>query len=77
MILIISRSPSQQAISAARGQVANTSTNIGSPSLSNPQGNDNGTDAATMAPQNRALRTALFGYIIDCWVTFTEVTPPA
>jgi hypothetical protein len=66
-------SPSQQAIDAARNQMATTSTNTGAPSSSNPVGNDDGTDAAAMSANNNALRTALFSYIIDCWISFEQV----
>lgn len=55
------RSPSQQAIDAARNQLANSSVNTGSvflPSTAN----------------NTDLRTTLYGYIIDCWVTFTPIS---
>ena len=58
------RSPSQQAIDAARNQVANTSVNKGS---TNP------TSATNINANNDSLRTALFSYIIDCWITFTPV----
>ena len=71
------RSPSRQAIDAARNQIANSSFNTGSPSSSNPIGNDDNTSAATINSNNIALRTALFSYIIDCWVTLTTVTPPS
>jgi hypothetical protein len=66
-------SPSQQAIDAARGQMATTSTNTGSPSSSNPTGNDDGTDASAISANNNALRKALFSYIIDCWISFEQV----
>jgi hypothetical protein len=69
------RSPSQQAINAARSQVANVSTNAGSPSSSNPQNGNTGVSASTLAANNTALRIALFSYIIDCWITFTPVPP--
>ena len=67
------KSPSQKAIDAARVHMTNVSTNTGSPSSSNPIGNDDGTDAATMSANNRALRKVLFSYIIDCWVSFEQV----
>ncbi len=54
------RSPSQQAIDAARNQLANASTNDGNPDPSLPANNND-------------LRTLLFSYIIDCWITFTQV----
>jgi hypothetical protein len=54
------RSPSQQAIDAARNQVANASNNTGSTYL------------PTQA-NNAALRAALYGYVIDCWITYTPV----
>jgi hypothetical protein len=57
------RSPSQKAIDAARNQMDNTSINTGV-----------GTAPAT-SPSNQALRTALFSYVIDCWITFTQVPP--
>jgi hypothetical protein len=67
------RSPSQQAIDAARNQLANTSTNMGSPSSSNPIDGNTNSNVATINASNLSLRTALFSYIIDCWVTFTEI----
>ncbi len=67
------RSPSQQAIDAARNQMANTSVNFGSPSSSNPVGNDDGTDASRIVGNNNILRKALYSYIIDCWISFTQV----
>jgi hypothetical protein len=67
-------SPSQQAIDAARGQMATTSTNTGSASSSNPVGNDDGTDASAISANNNALRKALFSYIIDCWISFDQVS---
>ena len=67
------RSPSQQAIDAARNQVANTSTNQGTPNPSNPIAGNNGTNAANVAPNNVALGNTLFKYIVDCWITFTQV----
>jgi hypothetical protein len=68
------RSPSQKAIDAARDHANKSSTNSGNPSPSNPIGNDDGTDTATVSANNIALRTALFSYIIDCWVTFKTET---
>jgi hypothetical protein len=67
------RSPSQQAIDAARNQMANVSTNTGSIGPSNPTGNDDGTSTATLSANNNALRTALYSYIIDCWIAFKQV----
>jgi hypothetical protein len=67
------RSPSQQALDAARNQAANASMNTGSPSSSNPQNGNTGSSAANLTPNNTVLRTALFSYIIDCWITFTPV----
>ncbi len=67
------RSPSQQAIDAARNQMANTSVNFGSASSSNPVGNDDGTDATRMIGNNNILRKSLYSYIIDCWISFTQV----
>ena len=66
-------SPSQKAIDAARNIARTKSINTGSPSPSNPSGSDDGTNAATIAANNAALRTTLFSYIIDCWVTLTSV----
>lgn len=72
------RSPSQQALNAARAQVQNFSMNQGSPSPSNPlptdgSGDDSDTSAATISASNQMTRAALFSYIIDCWVTLTVV----
>jgi hypothetical protein len=67
------RSPSQKAVDAARNQMANVSTNAGNPSPSNPIGNDDGTSTAGLASNNNALRTALYSYIIDCWIAFKQV----
>jgi hypothetical protein len=58
------RSPSQQAINAARNQMANTSTNTGP---STP------TSSSSLTANNTTLRTNLYSYIIDCWITFTPV----
>lgn len=58
------RSPSQQALNAARAQVQNFSIN---------QGSDTPTSAAQLSATNNAIRTALYSYIVDCWVTFTMV----
>jgi hypothetical protein len=69
------RSPSQKAIDAARNQMATVSTSTGFASPSSPVGNDDGTDVASLAANNNALRTALFSYIIDCWVSFTTLPP--
>jgi hypothetical protein len=71
------RSPSQRAIDAARNQMKVTSTNVGSASTSNPIGNDDGTDAAAIAANNKSLRIALFSYIIDCWISFKTLPAPA
>lgn len=68
------RSPSQKAIDAARNQMSNSSTNSGSPAPSNPVGNDDGTSSASITANNKSLRKALFGYVIDCWITFTQVS---
>lgn len=58
------RSPSQKAIDAARNQMANVTTSISTSS---------NTSAAAISPNNNQLRTALFSYIIDCWLLFTPV----
>jgi hypothetical protein len=67
------RSPSQQAINAAIAQTQNFSTNMGSPSSSNPINGNTGTSASQLSASNTTIRTTLFSYIIDCWVTFTSV----
>lgn len=67
-------SPSQKALDAARNLSKNRSTNSGSPSSSNPiLGNDN-SNAANINANNQAIRTSLFSYIIDCWITLTSVS---
>lgn len=58
------RSPSQQAIDGARNQMKVTSTN---------SGNSNNSNIDAIKANNDALRTALFSYIIDCWVTYKQV----
>jgi hypothetical protein len=58
------RSPSQQAINAARNQMVNTSSNTGP---STP------TSSSSLTANNTTLRTNLYSYIIDCWITFTPV----
>ena len=63
------RSPSQKAIDAARNQMANTTTTTNTTN----SGGGNGVDSSTISANNNALRTALFSYIIDCWITFTPV----
>lgn len=57
------RSPSQKAIDAARNQMANISLNTGV-----------GTPPAASA-NNNALRTALFSYVVDCWIVFAAIPP--
>jgi hypothetical protein len=55
------RSPSQKALDAARNQMANTSLNLG-------------VGAPTqVSANNNPLRVALFSYVIDCWLTLTQV----
>ena len=44
--------------------MANTSTNQGTPEQ---------IQAADLKANNGNLRTALFSYIIDCWIVFTQV----
>lgn len=63
------RSPSQQAIDAARNQVANNTITV---SISIPGLGGGTPDTTTPPPENDKLRAALFGYIVDCWVTFTS-----
>lgn len=68
------RSPSQQALSAARTQVAVTSVNSGVPPVYDYS--DNGADDNDdddISADNTDLRTALYSYIIDIWLTFTSV----
>jgi hypothetical protein len=52
------KSPSQQAFDAARNQMATATMGA----------------STSAAANNDALRTALFNYVIDCWVTFTQVS---
>ena len=59
------RSPSQKAFSAARDAVANNSTNTGSSTSANDTSN-----------QTTILKGALFSYIVDCWITVTQVDTP-
>lgn len=61
------RSPSQKAIDAARNQ---TATSGGSIHLDIPGGSSDTTSPPT---SNDKLRAALFGYIVDCWLSFTTV----
>jgi hypothetical protein len=61
------RSPSQKAIDSARNQV---SQNSGSISLNILGGSS---DRTTPTPSNDKLRAALFGYIVDCWLSFENV----
>jgi hypothetical protein len=76
------RSPSQKALDAARNQMNNVSTNTGTPNPSNPSpnpgtnssGSNTGTNASAITANNNQLRISLFSYIIDCWVTFTQVS---
>jgi len=67
------RSPSQKAMDAARNQMSNVSTNNGTPLPSSPSTTNNGTNSSAITPDNNTLRTALFGYVIDCWLVFTQV----
>lgn len=61
-----SKSPSQKAIDAARNQVANSTISISLPT--------GPSDTTVIPPSNDKIRAALFGYIVDCWLTFTEAT---
>lgn len=67
------RSPSQQALSAARAQVANVSVNSGVPPVYD--NSDDGSDDSdeSVSVDNTALRTALYSYIIDIWLVFKSV----
>lgn len=53
------RSPSQKAIDAARNQISSNS-------ITSNFTNENSTPGADK------IRTALFGYIVDCWLIFTQ-----
>ena len=79
-------SPSQKAIDAARNKMANASMSGGG--ASPPTGNSSGgtatstgaapstTGAPTAAPQDKdKLRSALFKYVVDCWLKFVPVPP--
>lgn len=59
------RSPSQKAIDAARNQTSNSAMNI---TLVQDSGS-----SLTPITSNDKIRAALFGYIIDCWLTFEQV----
>ena len=63
------RSPSQKAIDAARNLTANSSISISLPGGSS--------DTTTPPPSNDKIRAALFGYVVDCWLTFEEVPAQA
>lgn len=58
------KSPSQQAISAARNQMAVSSTNSGASQFSS---------VASLGTNNNPLRTVLFANVIDCWLVYTVV----
>jgi hypothetical protein len=61
-----SRGPSQKAIDAARNLSNNSSIK---PSLS-----AGSSDTTTPIGSNDKIRSSLFGYIVDCWVKFEQVT---
>jgi hypothetical protein len=67
------QSPSQKALDTARNLAATNTTNQGSPLPSNPILGNDGTNAANITANNLAIRTTLFSYIIDCWITFASV----
>ena len=78
------RSPSQQAISAARDQINNVSFNTGTTGLSNPQNGSSTLSkigsafqavnpANNIKPSNENIRLALYSFVIDCWLIFTPV----
>lgn len=58
------RSPSQKAIDGARNQVTSTSTFSG-PSIGS-------SDTTTPLAGVDKIRTALFSYIVDCWLSFDQ-----
>jgi hypothetical protein len=75
------QSPSQKAIDAARNMIStNTTTSNAGASL--PNNNDGGTgvkgnEGKSIPVVNKdKIRTMLMRYIVDCWISFEEITPP-
>jgi hypothetical protein len=60
------KSPSQKAIDSARNQLFNSAVAINLPNESS--------DTTTPPNSNDKLRAALFGYIVDCWLSFDTIT---
>jgi hypothetical protein len=72
------RSPSQKAIDAARNCKSSKSINGGGGS--NPGNNDDGglsvlSSNGSNKTEKDAIRTALFKYVIDCWISIDPVPP--
>lgn len=81
------RSPSQKAIDACRNKMANSSlsgggasppTNTSSGGTPTNNGSSNSTTGSPVAAiqQKDKIRSALFKYMVDCWIKF-EPVPPA
>lgn len=72
-----SRSPSQKAVDAARNWKGAKSLSGGG--ASNPGNNSDGgtptVDTSGVKSENLAIRTALFKYIVDCWIVITPDDP--
>lgn len=71
------RSPSQKALDAARNQINHHGTSGGG---SVPTDNDSSSTQATESSDDdnkmkKDLRTALFKYIVDCWIKIEPVPP--
>lgn len=81
------RSPSQKAIDAARNKMANASlsgggasqptntSNGGTPTNNGTSNSVSGSPVDAMQQKDK-LRSALFKYVVDCWIKFKPVPPP-
>jgi hypothetical protein len=78
------RSPSQKAIDYSRNQINSvsvsgggasppTNTSDGGNPITPTSGKDNSGSSGNVKVEHDKLRISLFKYIIDCWVTFTNV----
>jgi hypothetical protein len=66
-----SRSPSQKAIDMARNMISTNSVSGGGTPL--PTNTNNASGASSQQSQQDQIRIQLFNYVIDCWLTFSQV----
>lgn len=65
------RSPSQKAIDMARNMIGQNSVSGGGTPL--PTNTNNASGDSSQQSQQDQIRVQLFNYVIDCWLTFSQV----